>query len=146
MEICCGKDRNRPERVKATTGSRAGSEIRDRSHGDMLLEREEWAERAKAITGGKAPAWKEMQFCRTQQGRGEDFMRRSEVGRSSAGAKGVAGARAASHHCSKLQISASFDTRQVSFRLLQSAHRCRSNRMTRCCRSTCPAEMWPMEN
>jgi hypothetical protein len=78
-------------------------------------------ERAKAITGGKA-AWKETQFGRTQQGRGEDFMRRAEVGRSSAGAKGVVGARAASHHCSKLQISASFDTRQVSFRLLQLAH------------------------
>ena len=145
MEICCWKERNRPERIKAATGSKAGSEIRDRSHGDMLLEREEWAERAKAITGGKA-AWKETQFGRTQQGRGEDSMRRAEVESSSAGAKGVAGARAASHHCSKLQISASFDTRQVSFRLLQSAHRCRSNVMTRCRRSTCPAEMWPMEN
>jgi hypothetical protein len=50
----------------------------------MLLEREEWAERAKAITGGKA-AWKETKFDRTQQGRDEDFMRRAEVGRSSAG-------------------------------------------------------------
>jgi hypothetical protein len=75
MEICCWKERrNRPARVKARTGSKAGSEIRDRSHGDMLLERKEWAERAKAITGGKA-AWKEMQFGRTQQGRGEDSMR-----------------------------------------------------------------------
>ena len=145
MEICCWKERNRPERLKATTGSKAGSEIRDRSHGDMLLEREEWAERAKVITGAKQHG-KRRKFGRTQQGRGEDFMRRAEVGRSSAGAKGVAGARAASHHCSKLQISASFDTRQVSFRLLQSAHRCRSNVMTRCRRSTFPAEMWPIEN
>jgi hypothetical protein len=145
MEICCWRERNRPERVKATTGSKAGSEIRDRTHGDMLLEREECAERAKVITGGKA-AWKETQFGRTQQGRGEDFMRRAEVGRSSAGAKRVTGARAASHHCSKLQISASFDTRQVSFHLLYSAHRCRSNVMTRCRRSTCIAKMWPMEN
>ena len=116
LEICCWKERNGAESAKTTIGGKADSETdgmrrnRQRSPGDMLLEREEWAEIAKAITGGKA-AWKETKFGRTQQGRGEDFMRRAEVGRSSAGARGVAGARAASHHCSKLQISASFDMR-----------------------------------
>jgi hypothetical protein len=69
MEICCWKERNRPERIKATTVSKAGSEIRDRSHGDMLLEREEWAERAKVITGGKA-AWKETQIWQNAAGQG----------------------------------------------------------------------------
>ena len=54
----------------------------------LLLEGEEWAEKEKAIPGGKA-AWKETKFGRTQQGRGEDFMRRVEVGRSSAGTTGV---------------------------------------------------------
>ena len=43
MEIFCWKERNRPERVKAKTGS----EIRHRSHGDVLLEREELGRESK---------------------------------------------------------------------------------------------------
>ena len=35
----------------------------------MLLEREEWAERAKVITGGKA-AWKETQIWQNAAGQG----------------------------------------------------------------------------
>ena len=56
MEIFCWKEGNRPERVKATTGSKPGSEIWHRVEVmEICCSKERnWEERAKATTGSKA--------------------------------------------------------------------------------------------